>query len=38
MLLITLTEKGGDSEQLTFDGDQVTIGRLAGNDIVLNKV
>ncbi|MCA3013906.1 MAG: Flp pilus assembly complex ATPase component TadA [Myxococcaceae bacterium] len=37
MLLITLTEKGGDSEQLTFDGDQVTIGRLAGNDIVLNK-
>ncbi|MCA2979314.1 MAG: Flp pilus assembly complex ATPase component TadA [Myxococcaceae bacterium] len=37
MLLITLTEKGGDSEQRTFDGDQVTIGRLAGNDIVLNK-
>jgi pilus assembly protein CpaF len=37
MFLITLTEKGGESEQLTFDKDEVTIGRLAGNDIVLNK-
>jgi pilus assembly protein CpaF len=37
MFLITLTEKGGESEQLTFDKDEVTIGRLAGNDICLNK-
>ncbi|MDX2011956.1 MAG: ATPase, T2SS/T4P/T4SS family [Myxococcaceae bacterium] len=37
MFLLTLTEKGGESEQLTFDKDEVTIGRLAGNDIVLNK-
>jgi pilus assembly protein CpaF len=37
MFLITLTEKGGESEQLTFEKEEVTIGRLAGNDIVLNK-
>jgi pilus assembly protein CpaF len=37
MFLITLTEKGGDPEQLTFEKEEVTIGRLAGNDIVLNK-
>jgi len=35
--LITLTEKGGDSQQLTFNKPEVTIGRLAGNDIVLAK-
>ena len=35
--LITLTEKGGDSQQLSFNKPEVTIGRLAGNDIVLAK-
>src|SRR5512141_2465096 len=35
MFLITLAEKGGGSQQLTFEKNEVTIGRLAGNDIVL---
>src|SRR3954462_13873979 len=38
MFLITLTEKGGgNQQQLTFKKGEVTIGRLAGNDIVLGK-
>ncbi len=37
MFLITLAEKGGDSRELLFEKEEVTIGRLAGNDIVLNK-
>lgn len=37
MFLITLVEKGGSSQQLTFDKSEVTIGRLSGNDIVLAK-
>ncbi|MFZ5469250.1 MAG: ATPase, T2SS/T4P/T4SS family [Myxococcota bacterium] len=37
MVLITLAEKGGGSQQLTFDKNEVTIGRLSGNDIVLAK-
>jgi pilus assembly protein CpaF len=37
MFLITLTEKGGDSEELVFEQDQLTIGRIDGNDIVLKK-
>jgi pilus assembly protein CpaF len=37
MFLITLAEKGGDSRDLLFEKEEVTIGRLAGNDIVLNK-
>ncbi|MHB8877815.1 MAG: ATPase, T2SS/T4P/T4SS family, partial [Myxococcaceae bacterium] len=37
MFLITLAEKSGGSQQLTFDKTEVTIGRLAGNDIVLAK-
>ncbi|MBX5483151.1 MAG: Flp pilus assembly complex ATPase component TadA [Myxococcaceae bacterium] len=37
MFLITLAEKSGGTEQLTFDKNEVTIGRLAGNDIVLAK-
>jgi len=37
MFLITLAEKGGESQQLSFDKNEVTIGRLAGNDIVLGK-
>ena len=37
MFLITLAEKGGGTETVTFDKDEVTLGRLAGNDLVLNK-
>jgi pilus assembly protein CpaF len=37
MFLITLAEKGGESQELVFEKDEVTIGRLAQNDIVLNK-
>ncbi|MBI5482721.1 MAG: Flp pilus assembly complex ATPase component TadA [Deltaproteobacteria bacterium] len=37
MFLITVAEKGGDTQQLSFEGEEVTIGRLAGNDIVLQK-
>jgi pilus assembly protein CpaF len=37
MMLITLAEKGGDTKQLTFGKEEITIGRLAGNDIVLGK-
>ena len=38
MFLITLVEKGGGGGQsLTFEKGEVTIGRLAGNDIVLGK-
>lgn len=37
MFLITLAEKGGDARELLFEKEEVTIGRLAGNDIVLNK-
>jgi pilus assembly protein CpaF len=37
MFFITMAEKGGDTQELLFEKDEVTIGRLAGNDIVLNK-
>ena len=37
MLVITLAEKGGASQQLSFDKSEVTIGRLAGNDVVLSR-
>src|SRR4051812_7845651 len=37
MFLITLAEKGGGEQQLEFNKTEVTIGRLAGNDIVLAK-
>jgi pilus assembly protein CpaF len=37
MFLITLAEKGGGTEQLEFQKNEITIGRLAGNDIVLGK-
>ncbi|MBU8899427.1 pilus assembly protein TadA [Corallococcus sp. H22C18031201] len=37
MFLITLAEKGGGTEQREFDKNEITIGRLAGNDIVLAK-
>ena len=37
MLNLLLTEKGGDTKQLSFDKDEVTIGRVQGNDVVLPK-
>jgi pilus assembly protein CpaF len=38
MFFITLVEKGGGGgQELTFEKPEVTIGRLAGNDIVLGK-
>ncbi len=37
MFVITLAEKGGGSQKLSFDKNEVTIGRLSGNDIVLAK-
>ncbi len=37
MIKLTLTEKGGEPRVLTFDKDEITIGRVAGNDIVLAK-
>src|ERR671938_1972818 len=37
MVTLVLTEKGGESKQLSFDKDEVTLGRVQGNDIVLPK-
>jgi pilus assembly protein CpaF len=37
MFVITLAEKGGGSQELEFHKTEVTIGRIAGNDIVLSK-
>jgi pilus assembly protein CpaF len=37
MVILTLTEKGGEPRQLTFDKNEVTIGRVQGNDVVLPK-
>ena len=37
MIKLTLTEKGGEPKLLTFDKDEITIGRVSGNDIVLAK-
>jgi pilus assembly protein CpaF len=37
MIKLTMTEKGGDPKALSFDKDEVTIGRVSGNDIVLPK-
>ncbi|HYH98108.1 ATPase, T2SS/T4P/T4SS family [Hyalangium sp.] len=37
MFLVTLAEKGGGTEQIEFEKNEITIGRLAGNDIVLGK-
>jgi pilus assembly protein CpaF len=34
---VTLEEKGGDTEQIEFEKNEITIGRLDGNDIVLAK-
>jgi pilus assembly protein CpaF len=37
MIKLTITEKGGEPKALSFDKDDVTIGRVSGNDIVLPK-
>jgi len=37
MIKLTLTEKGGEPKLLTFYKDEITIGRVSGNDIVLAK-
>jgi pilus assembly protein CpaF len=37
MFLVTLEEKGGGTEQIEFEKNEITIGRLASNDIVLAK-
>ena len=37
MIKLTITEKGGEPKALSFDKDEVTIGRVSGNDIVLPK-
>jgi pilus assembly protein CpaF len=37
MITMVLTEKGGQPESKKFQTDEITIGRLAGNDIVLAK-
>ena len=37
MFVITLAEKSGGSQQLSFEKNEITVGRLAGNDIVLAK-
>src|ERR1700749_1548789 len=37
MIKLTLTEKNGETRLLTFDKDEITIGRVSGNDIVLAK-
>src|SRR5262245_22503076 len=37
MILITVSEKGGGAQRYEFQKHEVTIGRLAGNDIVLAK-
>jgi pilus assembly protein CpaF len=37
MFLITLAEKGGETRELIFEQEELLLGRLASNDIVLNK-
>ena len=37
MVILTLTEKGGEPRQLSFDKNEVTVGRVQGNDVVLAK-
>ena len=37
MLQLTINEKGGPSRTESFDKDEVTIGRVQGNDIILPK-
>jgi pilus assembly protein CpaF len=37
MIKLTITEKGGEAKALSFDKDEISIGRVTGNDIVLPK-
>jgi pilus assembly protein CpaF len=37
MFTVTILEKGGTERQLTFDKEEVSIGRISGNDIILPK-
>ncbi|MBL8601429.1 MAG: Flp pilus assembly complex ATPase component TadA [Myxococcales bacterium] len=37
MLTLIVTEKGGTPKRMEFDRDEVTVGRVPGNDIVLPK-
>ena len=37
MVNLSLTEKGGNTSELSFDKDEVTVGRVRGNDVVLPK-
>src|SRR3954452_19385170 len=37
MIKLTITEKGGEPKALSFDKDEISIGRVSGNDIVLPK-
>src|SRR5882757_3604108 len=37
MIKLTITEKGGEPRSLSFDKDEVSIGRVSGNDVVLAK-
>ena len=37
MFVLTLNEKGGGTRRIEFDKNEVTIGRLSGNDVVLAK-
>jgi len=37
MIKLTITEKGGETNALSFDQNEVVIGRVQGNDIVLAK-
>ena len=37
MVNLSLTEKGGSTNELSFDKNEVTVGRVRGNDIVLPK-
>jgi pilus assembly protein CpaF len=37
MVNLTLTEKGGSTNELSFDKPEVTVGRVRGNDVVLPK-
>ena len=37
MLTLNVTEKGGTPKRMEFDKDEVTVGRVPGNDIVLPK-
>src|SRR6478752_20471 len=37
MFTLIVTEKGGSPKRMDFDKDEVTIGRVPGNDVILPK-